>query len=60
MYLFSWNILISSCSNVSVDRNMKSIQAEDCLNGTWVENMGIIDYNTITRKYLEYRHNPDR
>ncbi|XP_023322370.1 uncharacterized protein LOC111696850 [Eurytemora carolleeae] len=56
----NWNILISSCSNVSVDRNMKSIQAEDCLNGTWVENMGIIDYNTITRKYLEYRHNPDR
>lgn len=55
-----WNILISSCSSVTVDKSMKSIRAEDCLNGTWVENLGVIDYNTITRKYLEYRHDPER
>jgi len=55
-----WNVLVSSCSKVSVDKSMSTIQADDCLNGTWIENLGVIDYNTLTRKYLEYRHDPER
>jgi hypothetical protein len=39
---------------------MNTIQAEDCLNGTWFQDLGLVDYNTLTRAYLQYRHDPDR
>ena len=45
---------------VTVDRSMNTIPAEDCLNGTWFQNLGLVDYNTLTRAYLQYRHDPDR
>ncbi len=58
--MLSWNRLVSSCSKVSVDRSMNTIQAEDCLNGTWFQDLGLVDYNTLTRAYLQYRHDPER
>jgi hypothetical protein len=41
------------------------IKAEDCINGTWMEDLnpdpnGTVDYNTLTKKYFEVRSDPDR
>ena len=30
-------------------------KASDCVNGTWLEDLGVTDYNTITKKYLQHR-----
>ena len=50
-----WNRLVASCSNITINEEMNSIIATDCLNGTWFENLGIINYNTLTKTYEEYR-----
>ena len=39
---------------------MRSITATDCLNGTWVEDLGVVDYNTLTKTYEQYRSDPRR
>ena len=31
------------------------MKASDCVNGTWLEDLGVTDYNTITKKYLQHR-----
>ena len=31
-------------------------KASDCVNGTWLEDLGVTDYNTITKKYLQHRY----
>ena len=30
-------------------------KASDCVNGTWLEDLGVTDYNTITKKYFQHR-----
>ena len=35
---------------------MKIEKASDCVNGTWLEDLGVTDYNTITKKYLQHRY----
>ena len=35
---------------------MKLKKASDCVNGTWLEDLGVTDYNTITKKYLQHRY----
>ena len=60
LLICSWNILVASCSKVSINPDMQTIHAEDCVNGTWFENLGVVDYDTVTKKYLEYRHDPQR
>ena len=31
------------------------VKASDCVNGTWLEDLGVTDYNTITKKYFKHR-----
>ena len=31
------------------------LQASDCVNGTWIESLGVTDYNDITKKYSLHR-----
>ena len=31
------------------------MQASDCVNGTWIESLGVTDYNDITKKYSLHR-----
>jgi len=56
----NWRKLVASCSKISIDEEMGSIEATDCLNGTWIEDLGTINYNTLTKKYGEYRSDPRR
>ena len=51
----NWNRLVAACANISINDEMDSITATDCINGTWLEDMGNINYNTLTKKYEEYR-----
>eukprot|EP00090_Calanus_glacialis_P012974 TRINITY_DN21608_c0_g1_i3.p1 TRINITY_DN21608_c0_g1~~TRINITY_DN21608_c0_g1_i3.p1 ORF type:complete len:555 (+),score=110.07 TRINITY_DN21608_c0_g1_i3:209-1873(+) len=55
-----WNRLVASCSNITINEEMDSIMATDCLNGTWFDNLGIINYNTLTTTYEEYRSDERR
>merc|ERR1719350_1308464 len=55
-----WNRLVASCSNITINEEMDSIMATDCLNGTWFDNLGIINYNTLTKTYEEYRSDERR
>ena len=50
-----WNKLLAACSNITINPEMDSILATDCLNGTWFEDLGTINYNTLIKKYEEYR-----
>lgn len=52
--------LVAACSDVKINREMNSIEATDCINGTWFESLGVTDYNTITTKYSEYRSQEER
>ena len=61
---------MAACSDIRVNKEMRSIEvttptilaensigkASDCVNGTWLEDLGVTDYNTITKKYLQYRY----
>ena len=49
------NRLVAACSNITINEEMDSIIATDCINGTWIEDLGTINYNTLTKKYEEYR-----
>ena len=47
-----------SCSHVKVDNETGTIEASDCVNGTWIEdlnptrtNNGTVDYNQLTKHY---------
>ena len=51
----NWNRLMAACSNITINEEMDSILATDCVNGTWIEDLGIINYNTLTKKNEEYR-----
>ena len=55
-----WNKLFVACSNITINEEMNSILASDCVNGTWFENLGEIDYNILTKKYEEYRYDRDK
>ena len=62
---------MAACSDIRVNKEMRSIEvttrtilaensigkASDCVNGTWLEDLGVTDYNTITKKYLQHRYN---
>ena len=55
---FRWNKLIASCSNITIDKELKSIKATDCVNGTWIEDLGRgrpVNYTVLTKIYEEYR-----
>jgi len=56
----SLNRLVASCSKITINEEMNSIEATDCLNGTWFEDLGTIEYNTLTTLYEEYRSDPKR
>ena len=61
---------MAACSDIRVNKEMRSIEvttrtilaensiekASDCVNGTWLEDLGVTDYNTITKKYLQHRY----
>ena len=52
----NWNKLVAACSNITINQEMNSIVATDCINGTWVENLNTVDYNTLTKTYEAYRY----
>jgi len=56
----NWNRVMAACSNITINEEMDSILATDCVNGTWIEDLGITNYNTLTKKYEEYRADPKR
>lgn len=49
------NKMMAACSDIKINREMNSIEASDCVNGTWFEDLGVTDYNTITKKYSQHR-----
>jgi len=56
----SLNKMVAACSDIKINREMKSIEASDCVNGTWFSDLGRTDYNTITKEYARLRADPDR
>merc|ERR1719347_955034 len=56
----NWNKLVASCSNITINEEMDSIMATDCLNGTWFDDLGKINYNTLTKTYEKYREDTSR
>ena len=42
-------------TNFQKKRPWITMKASDCVNGTWLEDLGVTDYNTITKKYLQHR-----
>lgn len=68
----TWTNLMMSCSDVKIDNETGSIEASDCVNGTWLEDLspltdnredfpyGAVDYNLLTKHYFAERSNQDR
>merc|ERR550532_1424139 len=54
------NKMMAACSDIRINKEMNSIEASDCVNGTWLEDLGVTDYNTITKKYLQHRSDRNR
>jgi len=54
------NKMMAACSDIRINKEMNSIEASDCVNGTWFEDLGVTDYNTITKKYSQHRSDQSR
>ena len=47
-----------ACTNVTIDREARSMISEDCVNGTWFEdnfNNGQTNYSYLTKAYFNTR-----
>merc|ERR1719460_2544419 len=54
------NKMMAACSDIKINKEMNSIEASDCVNGTWFEVLGVADYNDITKKYSQHRSDQNR
>ena len=53
-------IIATTCSKIEVNREFNTIYGSDCTNGTWLHDMGITNYSTLTIEYAEQRENRER
>ena len=47
-------------SKIEVNREFNTIYGSDCTNGTWLDDMGITNYSTLTIEYARQRENRER
>ena len=57
------NTLFAACSNVTIDKEGKSMKAYDCVNGTWIDsyrefNGGFTNYSNLMDTYGQLREDP--
>ena len=53
-------IMATTCSKIEVNREFNTIYGSDCTNGTWLHDMGITNYSTLTIEYAKQRENRER
>ena len=49
-----------TCSKIEVNREFNTIYGSDCTNGTWLHDMGVTNYSTLTIEYAKQRENRER
>lgn len=55
-----WKWMAATCSSIEIDHDLKTIRGSDCTNGTWLHDMGVTNYSTLTDEYFKQRENRDR
>jgi len=55
-----WAWMAATCSKIEVNREFNTIYGSDCTNGTWLNDMGITNYSTLTIEYAKQRENRER
>jgi len=52
--------MAATCSEIHIDREFNTIYGKDCTNGTWLDDMGLTNYSSLTEEYMVQRNNRSR
>lgn len=55
-----WRWMAATCSEIRIDKEMKTIYGSDCTNGTWLHDLGVSNYSRLTKEYARLREDRER